>query len=92
MDYFYFVLIILALIAVFIFLVRMDRRTKDRHKTEAYELLEDSSPDPEKVMNCVRMLRLYGGRVKKDPEARELVRRLQDKHNAVFGGSRDTVY
>ena len=84
MDYVYFFLVILALIGVFIILTRIDRKAKNNYKTDAYELLETSSPDPKRLKNCIRGLRLYSGRIKKDKEARDLVRRLIDKHGHVF--------
>jgi len=84
MDYVYFVLILLALVAVFIFLMKIDRRTKNNYKTDAYELLETDSPNPKHVKDCLRGLRLYGGHIKKDKEARELAQRLIDKHGHVF--------
>jgi hypothetical protein len=84
MDYVYFVLIILALIGVFIILTRIDRRAKNNYKADAYELLETSLPDPKRLKDCIRGLRLYSGHIRKDKEARELVRRLIDKHGHVF--------
>jgi hypothetical protein len=84
MDYFYFALIILALIAIFFFLMRLDNKTKNNYKTDAYNLLDDSCPDPKKVKDCIRGLRLYSGRIKKDKEAKELIGLLLDKHGHVF--------
>jgi hypothetical protein len=84
MDYFYFALIILALVAVFVFLMRLDNKAKNNYKTDAYELLENTCPDPKKVKNCIRGLRLYSGRIKKDKEAKELIGLLLDKHGNVL--------
>ena len=80
MDYVYFILAFLVLVAAFIFLVRIDRKSKNNYKATAYELLETSSPNPKHVKDCVRGLRLYGGHMKKDKEAHDLVRQLIDKH------------
>jgi hypothetical protein len=84
MDYVYFILVILALVAVFIFLMKLDRKAKNNYKVNAYELLETDSPDPKQVKDCVRGLRLYGGHIKKDKEANDLIRRLIDKHGHVM--------
>ena len=84
MDYVYFTLVILALVAVFIFLMRLDKKAKNNYKTDAYNMLEMDSADPKHLKNCIRGLRLYGGRIKKDKEATELVRRLIDKHGHVL--------
>ena len=84
MDCVYFVLVILGLVVIFILLVRMDRKAKNNYKTEAYGLLEESSPDPKTLKNCIRGLRLYSGHIKKDKEAKELINRLIDKHGHVF--------
>jgi hypothetical protein len=85
MDYLYFVLMILVLVAAFVFLMRIDRKAKNKYKADAYELLENSDPEPKHVKDTVRGLRLYSGRIRKDKEAQELVRRLLDKHGHVFG-------
>ena len=81
----YFILIILVLIGIMVFLSRMDTRTKNKYKTDAYELLELSDPDPKKVKDCLKGLRLYGGRIKKDKEARDLANRLSEKHGGLLG-------
>jgi hypothetical protein len=84
MDYVYFILVILVMVAVFIFLMRLDKKAKNSYKTDAYDLLEMDSADPKHLKNCIRGLRLYSGRIKKDKEATELVRRLIDKHGHVL--------
>ena len=84
MDYVYFILVILALIAVFIFLMKLDRKAKNNFKVNAYDLLETDTPDPKKVKDCIRGLRLYGGHIRKDKEAYELVRKLIDKHGHMM--------
>ena len=77
-------LIILALIGIMIFLSRLDTRTKNKYKTSAYEMLEMSDPDRKQLKECIKGLRLYGGRIKKDKEARELVTRLLQKHGSLL--------
>jgi hypothetical protein len=77
MDYFYFILIILALVAAFIFLQRSDKKTKNRHKVDAYKLLDSPNPAPEEIVKTIKFLRLYGGRWRKDKEFLQLVERLQ---------------
>ena len=84
MDYVYFILVILALIAIFIFLMKLDRKAKNSYKVNAYELLETDYPNPKQVKECIRGLRLYGGHIRKDKEAHELVRKLIDKHGHVM--------
>ena len=84
MDYVYFFLVILLLAGTFIFIIRLDRKAKNNYKTSAYELLETDSPDPKHLKDCVRGLRLYSGHLKKDKEAKDLVRRLLDKHGHVY--------
>ena len=84
MDYFYFFLVILVLIGVIVLLSRIDTRTKNKYKTSAYEMLEMSDPDRKQLKECIKGLRLYGGRIKKDKEARELVNRLLQKHGNLL--------
>jgi hypothetical protein len=84
MDYFLFALILLALIGIFIFVTRLDNKAKNRHKADAYEMLEISDPDPKKLKDCVRGLRLYSGRIRKDHEAMDLSRQLLTKHGHIL--------
>ena len=84
MDIFVFVLVILALIGIMFLLSKMDTRTKNKYKTSAYEMLETSDPDRKQLKECIKGLRLYGGRIKKDKEARELITRLLQKHGSLL--------
>ncbi len=84
MDYLLFALLILALIGAIVFLSKLDTKTKNKYKTQAYELLENSTPDPKVVKDTCRGLHLYSGRIKKDKEARELVKRLMEKHGHLL--------
>jgi hypothetical protein len=79
MEYVYMILFMAFLMLLLVLLSRLDRRTKNKHKQEAYKLLEMSGPDPKVVKNTIKLLRLYGGRWHKDKECIELVQRLQEK-------------
>jgi hypothetical protein len=79
MEYVYMILFMAFLLALLVLLSRLDRRTKNKHKQMAYRLLETSGPDPKEVKNIIKLLRLYGGRWRKDKECIELVQRLQEK-------------
>ncbi len=76
MDYFYFVLIILALIAAMYLLSRVEKNTKIKYKKTAYSLLETDRPDPKEIKGTIKGLRIYGGRFFKDKECIQLVQRL----------------
>jgi len=79
MDYFYFALIILVLIGAFYLLNRLDKKSKNSHKKEAYRLLDEPNASKEEIIKNIKMLRLYGGRWRKDKEFVQLVERLVDK-------------
>jgi hypothetical protein len=83
MDYFYFALIILGLVAVIFLLNRYEKGIKVRYKKTAYSLLESDSPDVKKIRETIKGLRIYGGRWFKDKECVELVSRLQDKYDSL---------
>jgi hypothetical protein len=84
MDYFIFVLIILALFGIIFLLNRYEKRIKARFKKTAYGLLETPEPDPRVVRETIRGLRLYGGRLFKDKECTQLVDRLQVKFDSLL--------
>ena len=84
MEYFYFVLFILALIVILFLLFKYDARVKSGYKKAAYRLLETSSPDVKEVRDTIKGLRLYGGRIRKDKETVELVNRLQEKFAKIL--------
>jgi len=83
MDYFYFILIIFALLFIIYFLNRIERRTKAKLKKTAYGLLEIDRPDPKEMKDIIKGLRLYGGRWFKDKECVQLVDRLVVKYNSL---------
>jgi hypothetical protein len=84
MDYFYFVLIILAVVGIIFLLNRYEKRIKVRYKKTAYGLLDDERPDLKEVRETIKGLRLYGGRWFKDKECVQLVAHLQDKYNSLL--------
>jgi len=71
-----FILFIFALVAAFYLLHRSEVRTKNKYKMTAYNLLEEKNPDPKKVKETIRLLHIYGGRFRKDPEFEQLVKLL----------------
>jgi hypothetical protein len=83
MDYAIFALIIIALVLVIILLNRIEKKTKLNLKKTAYTLLEAVEPTPKDIMDTIKGLRLYGGRLRKDKECIELVKRLVDKLDTV---------
>ena len=85
MDIFFIIVFILVLLGLFIFLIRWEKRIKARYKDKAIIMLETTiDPDPKEVREIIKFLRLYGGRIKKDHEALNLVRSLQDKYNHLL--------
>ncbi len=83
MDYFYLVLMILVLVGLVVLLNRMDKRTKNKHKKEAYELLDAPDATPDAIKKNIKMLRLYGGRWKKDKEFIQLIDKLIAKLDKI---------
>jgi len=63
-----FILIVLAVAAAMWLLYRSEKRTKNTWKLTAYRLLEEQDPDPKKIKETVKFIRIYGGRFSKDPE------------------------
>lgn len=82
-DIIIFVAIMLALGAAWYFLHRSEGRTKNKHKMTAYNLLEQENPDPKKIKETLRLLRLYGGHWRRDREFAELGRLLSDLLNEI---------
>jgi Tfp pilus assembly protein PilV len=82
-DIVIFVVIILALIGIMILLNRSETRAKNKHKIAAYNLLEEKNPDPKKIKDTIRLLRLYGGRFRKDQEFVQLITMLTDLLNQI---------
>ncbi len=83
MDYFYFALIVAALVTIWILLNRMDKKTKNSYKKNAYRLLDEPSASKQEITKTIKMLRLYGGRFRKDKEFIQLVDRLIEKLDKI---------
>jgi hypothetical protein len=79
MDVFIFVILILALAGGWYLLNRMDKRTKNKHKMDAYRLLDTPTASKQEIKQTIKMLRLYGGRFRKDKEFIQLVNKLIDR-------------
>jgi hypothetical protein len=73
-----FILIVLAIGAAIWLLHLSEKRTKTQWKLTAYRLLEEKNPDPKKVKETVKFLRIYAGRISKDPEFTHLDKLLCD--------------
>jgi hypothetical protein len=84
MDYFIYILIILALIAAAFYIRKIDIRTKNKHKKDAYRLLETSAPSPKEIKDTIKALRLYSGHIIRDKEAVQLINSLLDKHGHLL--------
>ena len=83
MDILVFILILLVLFAVMYLLNRSEKKTKNKYKKEAYRILDTPHPTRAEIANSIRLLRLYGGRWRKDKEFIELVNRLKDRLNSI---------
>ena len=79
MDYAFFIIFILIMVALFIFLRKDFVRAKNKYKKNAYRLLETDAPTPKEIKDTVKCLQLYFGRRSKDEEVAELIKRLMDK-------------
>jgi len=73
LDIVSFILMILVLGSLSYLLYRMDVSAKKKYKMTAYDLLDKKNPDPKKIKDSIRLLRLYGGRFRKDPECSQLI-------------------
>ncbi len=78
-----FILIIVALVALIWLLNRSEKKTKNKWKLTAYRLLEEEKPDPKKIKETVKFVRIYGGRFSKDPEFAQLDNLLCDLYRDV---------
>ncbi len=83
MEYLSFILLILFLVFVLILITRIEKGTKNRWRKTAYGLLEMKTPTAEEILKTIKHLRLYGGRLRRDKEFKQLIMRLQDKLNAM---------
>jgi cbb3-type cytochrome oxidase subunit 3 len=90
MDYVYFILITLILVAIIYFLNRSEKKTKNKHKKEAYRLLDTPNPDQREIISTIKCLRLYGGRWRKDQEFIELIKRLAERLAIIEGPDKET--
>jgi hypothetical protein len=79
MEYVYFFLLLAFLIGLLVFLSRLDTRTKNRHRKDAYHLLEQPDPSAKDIKRVLKGLRLYGGRWRRDKEFRQLIDRLEER-------------
>ena len=79
MEYLIFGLIILFLVFVLLLITRLDGRIKNKWRKSAYSLLEMANPDSEEIIKTIKNLRLYGGRIRRDKELKQLIARLHDK-------------
>ena len=79
MEYLTFILVILFLAFLLFSLSRIEKRTKNRWRKTAYELLEKKKPAREDILNTIKNLRLYGGRFLRDKEFIQLIERLQSR-------------
>ena len=73
-----FIIFILAVVAALFLLHRSEAKTKNKHKMTAYNLLEEKNPDPKKIRETIKLLRLYGGRFRRDQEFQQLIKLLVD--------------
>ncbi len=83
MDYFYFALLIIALGGASWLLTRADKKTKNKYKIEAYKLLDTPDATADQIKKNIKMLRLYGGRFRKDKEFIQLVDKLIAKLDKI---------
>ncbi len=77
-DIISFIAILLGLGALIYLLHRSEARTKNKYKLVAYKLLEKDNPDPVKIKECIKFLRIYGGRFRRDKEFDKLQTLLID--------------
>ena len=77
-DIIFFIAIILVLAGIAYLLHRSEAKTKNKHKITAYNLLDEKNPDPKKIKETIRLLRLYGGHWRKDQEFVQLIKLLTD--------------
>ncbi len=79
MEYLSFILIILFLAFLLLLFARIEKRTKNKWRKTAYDLLEMEGPAREDIFKTIKYLRLYGGRIRRDKEFKQLIERLHDK-------------
>ena len=79
MEYVPLILMLLFLVFLLFLITGIDRRTKNKWRKTAYDMLEMETPEKEEVIKTIKYLRLYGGRLRKDKEFSQLISRLQDR-------------
>jgi len=83
MEYVIFILLILFLGFLLILIAGIDRRTKNKWRKTAYGLLENEHPDRKEIVKAIKNLRLYGGRIRRDKEFKQLITRLHDRLDSI---------
>jgi hypothetical protein len=83
MDYVYFGLMIILLGVASWLLSRADKKTKNKYKIEAYKLLDTPDASADAIKKNIKMLRLYGGRFRKDKEFIQLTDKLIAKLDKI---------
>lgn len=78
-----FIAIVIVLILAIWLLNRSEKRTKTKWKLDAYKLLEEKNPNPKKVREAIKFIRIYQGRIRKDPEFTQLDKMLCDLLNEI---------
>lgn len=79
MDYLWFIIMIVVLVGAWILVNRFDKRAKQRYRRDAYRVLDLDNPSDAEVKDVLRGLALYGGRVRKDKEFVELIKKISLK-------------
>jgi hypothetical protein len=79
MLYLWFFAVIAFLVLLLYLLSRFEKKSKNNYRKDAYHLLEQENPDPKKLKSSIRVLRLYGGRLRRDQEIQELILHLKAK-------------
>ena len=79
MEYLSFILIILFLVFLLFLCNRIEKGIKNKWRKTAYDILEMAKPDREEILKTIKHLRLYGGRIRRDKEFKQIIERLQDK-------------
>jgi predicted alpha-1,6-mannanase (GH76 family) len=83
MEYVIFILLLIFLVAALLLIRKLDTRTKNKHRQEAYNLLKNSNASAREIKETLKGLQLYGGRWRRNKEFAELIRSLSDKLNNV---------
>jgi ABC-type multidrug transport system fused ATPase/permease subunit len=79
MEYLYFALFVVFLVAMLVLLSRIEARAKRRQRKAAYDLLERPDPSEKEIRQTIRGLRLYEGHWRKDKEFSQLAARLKER-------------